>query len=103
MMDILTELHKRDLFEALQLIFRQMTFQNIVQMQYVSKGWLDMLEHRDVWRQMLLDYSNTCADFKKTCDVMGWTPYLTKEKTPDRGQLKYIAYVTKYISAKQCK
>ena len=102
-MDILTELHKRDLYEAIRLIFRHLSFQNIVQMQYVSKSWLDMVEQGDVWRLMLLNDYNTCAKFKKTCDVMGWTPYLKKEKTPEPGQLKYVAYVTKCISRKQSK
>ena len=70
-------------------------------MQYVSKSWLEIVDEEEVWRQMLLKDNNTCPKFKKTCDVICWTPYLTKCRTPDPGQLKYIAFVTKYLFSQE--
>ena len=100
-MDILGGLHQRDIYQAIRLIFRNCTFQMVVKMQYVCKGWHEIITAHDAWRLLLFKDYQTCPKFRKTCDAMGWSKYLLKKETPEPNQLKYISFTTQYISKKQ--
>ena len=100
-MDILSRLYERNILEAVEKICSHSGFQSVVKMQYVSKTWLSIVEQTDAWQQLLLHDYNNCAKFRRTCDVMRWTPLLFKRKTPQPGQLKYLSFITQYISTKQ--
>jgi len=99
--DILACLYERNMLDAIEKIFAHSSFQSIVKMQCVSKRWHSIVEETDPWRQLLLRDYCTSAKFKKTSDVMRWTPLLFKKETPRPGQLKYLSFIAQYISTKQ--
>jgi len=100
-MDILRALDQRNMHHVVERIFFYSNFQSLVQMQYVSRTWHALVRKNDAWRHLLLHDYIHCAKFRKTCDVMRWTPLLLRRQTPQPGQLKYLSFITQYINTKQ--
>ena len=97
-MDIVNELHKRGIYDALEIIVGNLPFQTLLKMHRVSKDWLQLTKEIHVWKIVLRHRYRSCPDYKKTCDLAGWTKYIlegVEEWTPDHSdRLKYIAYVS---------
>ena len=96
--DIVSELYKRGMYDALEIIVSNLPFQSLLEMHYVSKDWLQLMKEIHVWKIVLRHRYRSCPDYKKTCDLAGWTKYIlegVEEWTPDHSdRLKYIAYVS---------
>ena len=97
-MDIVNKLHKRGIYDALEIIVGNLPFQTLLKMHYVSKDWLQLMKEIHVWKLMLRQRYRSRPDYKKTCDLAGWTKYIlegVREWTSDHSdRLKYIAYVS---------
>ena len=85
-MDIVSELYKRGMYDALEIIVGNLPFQSLLKMHYVSKDWLQLMKEIHVWKIVLRHRYRSCPDYKKTCDLAGWTKYIlegVEEWTPD--------------------
>ena len=94
-MDIFSELYRRGMSEALELVLGNVPFQSRLKMHYVSKDWLQILRGEPYLA--LRHKHRSCPEYKKLCDRQGWTQYImgTYDATADNAhRLKYIEYAS---------
>ena len=92
-MDIFSELYKRGMWEALELVLGNVPFQSRLKMHYVSKEWLQILRSEPYLA--LRHRHRSFPEYKKLCDQQGWTRYImgAYDGTADHAhRLKYIEY-----------
>jgi len=100
--DIISELCKRNIEHAIDIIVENSDFQSIVRMRQVSKEWKRIVDSYDnPWQMMLMKRLKDNPDFKKAADLFDWTKYITSSEPKHIERVKYIAYMGTYISEKQ--
>jgi len=100
--DIISELCKRNIEHAIDIIVENADFQSIVRMRQVSKEWKRIVDSYDnPWQMMLMKRLKDNPDFKKAADLFDWTKYITSSDPKHIERVKYIAYMGTYISEKQ--
>jgi len=100
--DIFSELCKRNIEHAIDIIVENADFQSIVRMRQVSKEWKRIIDSYDnPWQMMLMKKLKDNPDFAAASDLLDWTRYIISSDPAHHARVKYIAYMGTYITEKQ--
>jgi len=100
--DIISELCKRNIEHAIDIIVENADFQSIVRMRRVSKEWKRIIDSYDnPWQMMLMKRLKDNPDFAAASDLLDWTRYIISSDPKHTERVKYIAYIGTYITEKQ--